>query len=87
MKGLLGFPPMMFVKEVIMKITLVTAFAAILPSLIVTVMNPGVGRLSVTLLVSVLGSMLSTFYLGLSTHERATIVKNLKNTIHNKFHN
>lgn len=86
MKGLLGFPPMMFVKEVIMKIILVTAVAAILPSLIVTVMNPGVGRLSVTLLVSVLGSMLSTFYLGLSTHERATIVKNLKNTIHNKLH-
>ena len=68
MKGLLGFPPMMFVKEVIMKKILVPAVAAILPSLIGSVMNPGMGRFSVTLMVSVLGSMLAIFYLGPSTH-------------------
>lgn len=70
MKRILQFPPIMFVREVFIKIVVVTPFAAVLPWLISEWMDKGFLRLVVVTLISILTTGLSVYYLGLKSNER-----------------
>ena len=73
MKGLVGFPPKMFVAEVIYKVLMVTVVAAALPSLLAHFMPESVLRLVVMLVVCTLLSCVSIYFMGLSQNERKSV--------------
>lgn len=70
MKGLLHFPIIMFVKDVLRPIILATAIGSILPILVVMQMQSSFLRLIVSCLVSFICVGLATCYIGLTKHER-----------------
>ena len=70
MKRMLNFPPMMFVKEVFLKILMVTPLAAVLPIVVSHFMDSGFARLLVVTAVSVISTGLAVWTLGLQTKER-----------------
>lgn len=70
MKEMLDFPPMMFVKEVVVKIFTVTPVVVLLPSILFYYMSPGWLRLIVIVVVATISSGLGIYYLGLSKYER-----------------
>ena len=70
MKHMLHFPPIMFVREVFLKILVVTPIAAFLPWLISEWMDEGFFRLVVVTLISILTTGLSVYFLGLKSNER-----------------
>lgn len=84
MKSLTGFPPSMFLKDVFGKIILVMPFAMILPAIVVSVMEEGIIRLMVTIIVSELSSLLSIYYLGIEKEERNYISRTIINKISSK---
>ena len=79
MRGLLHFPTTLFLKKVLVPITLTTVTGLIIPVMIATQMQPSTGRLIVTCFISILSVGLATCYIGLTKHEREmTIGKILK---------
>lgn len=70
MKGLLGFPIMMFIKDVITPVILTTFIGSIIPILISKVIAPSMGRVFVTTLISCITVGLSIWFIGLTKHER-----------------
>lgn len=81
MKKLIGFPPMLFVREVIYKCLLVTTIAVVFPTVIVLCMNPSILRLVISLIVGCLSSCLTSYFFGLTKGERVYI----KNFVVSKF--
>lgn len=74
MKGLLHFPPALFIREVIFKICIVTPLALLMPSVPVCFMDESFGRLVITTLISLVSSCLVIYTVGLSRSERKTII-------------
>ena len=73
MKGLLQFPPMMFVKDVVLKIGTVTVGAVIVPLLIFKQMDSTFLRLVVTILVCTLSTCICIYTIGLTRNERIKV--------------
>lgn len=73
MKGLLQFPPMMFVKDVVLKIATVTIVAVIVPLLIFKQMDSTFLRLVVTILVCTLSTCICIYTIGLTRNERIKV--------------
>lgn len=73
MKGLLRFPPMMFVKDVVLKIGTVTVGAVIVPLLIFKQMDSTFLRLVVTILVCTLSTCICIYTIGLTRNERIKV--------------
>ena len=78
MKKMLNFPPMMFVKEVLFRIIIVTPFVVVLPILCVSCMEEGWGRLLSILAASTLSSLLFVFLFGLSRSEKTFVISSVK---------
>ena len=70
MKDMLDFPPMLFMKEVVVKILIVTPAVVLLPSLLYFYMDPGWLRLIVIVVVGTVSSGLGVYFLGLSKNEK-----------------
>lgn len=82
MKGLLGFPVMMFVKAVVGRIIIVTGLSVILPLIINCVMGESFLRLLTTVVVCAMTSCASIYAAGLTKHEKERV----KQFILSKFH-
>lgn len=79
MKWLLGFPPMLFVKDVVARILLVTPVAVAAPlALIYLIPDESFFRLVLTVFTSVLMTLTSVYLLGLSKHERTVIIQRIR---------
>lgn len=79
MKWLLGFPPMLFIKDVILRILVVTPVALAMPLAVVYLIPDGsFFRLVLTVFSSVLMTLASVYFLGLSRHERGVVLQKLK---------
>lgn len=73
MKGLLKFPPIMFIKEVVVRILLVSTVAVIIPAIIIYSMPPSFIRLVISVLVCVLMASTTIYTLGLTSRERIVV--------------
>lgn len=74
MKGLLGFSPRMFVRDVVLRIALVTLLALPFPCLVqFLIRDASFGRLVLTVLVCLLSSGISIYCAGLSRGERKAV--------------
>lgn len=86
MKGLLDFPPKMFVSEVILKIAIVTTAATAVPLVIYHLISESFVRFVIMLPVSTLFSCVSIYSMGLTVSERETVTAKcmaiLKNVLH-----
>lgn len=74
MRGLLQFPTMLFVKDVLLPILLTTIAGSVIPVLVAIQMQPSFIRLIATCTVSVISVGLATSYIGLTKHEREMTV-------------
>ena len=85
MKRMLHFPPMMFVREVLFKILIVTIVATVIPVLLSRQMEEGISRLVVVTVVSIITSAVAVYVVGLKSNERVYL-KNLilAKILHNK---
>ena len=81
MKGLLGFPVMMFIKEVIWKITIVTGVAFLPPLWPYLLMQESFLRLLTICCVCTLSSCGTIYFLGLSQNERVFVKKTISKII------
>lgn len=74
MKRMMGFPPMMFVRQVFVRVLIVAVPAFALPALVASHMDEGLLRLVVTGGASLTGTCLWTWLLGMGSHERQYII-------------
>ena len=70
MKKMLQFPPMMFIREVIIKILYVTPLAAMIPFFISDLMDEGFVRLILVIATSSITTVLTIYYVGINHKER-----------------
>lgn len=75
MKGLLHFPPAMFVRKVIIPMLIVTLVAVILPLIVANSFEQSFLRLCLTVVVSLISSSITIFLIGLTDGERKAVVK------------
>ena len=86
MKGLLKFPPMLFVKEVVTRILIVSAAAVIIPAIIIYGIQPSFIRLVISIFACVLMSSIAIYALGLTSRERMVVsdkIVQMKNKVKN----
>lgn len=78
MKQMLNFPPMMFLREVLLKIvpTLIVAFVA--PLLIIYFMNPSINRLLLSIVCCTLLTSISIYFIGMRNSERTAVLKMIR---------
>ena len=81
MKGLLDFPVNKFLKEVILRLVLVTLVSSILPVILVLFMQTGWIRFIITLMVCVVSTVGTIYIMGLTSTERQLIIKVIKQKI------
>ena len=77
MKSLINFPPLRFVREVIAKILMPTLISFAIPSIVVCTIQSTFFRLLLTIVTSVIISVLSIYFTGLSSNERKSVKKYL----------
>ena len=75
MKGLLHFPPVLFVRKVVVPIVIVTPVAVILPFIVANSFEQSFWRLCLTVVVSLISSSAAIFLIGLTGGERKAVVK------------
>ena len=85
MKGLLNFPVMRFVREVFLKILIVTSAAIVVPMLVAGFVTSSLYRFVFSTIICLASSMLSIYYLGLTTKEKQFIGGYISKVVH-KFH-
>ncbi len=81
MKGLLGFPVIRFVKDVFLKILIVTVTSLIFPILIVSLLEPSFLRFILTSVVCILSSTFFIYMIGLTRNEKTVILSTFLNKI------
>ena len=86
MKGLLHFPPVLFVRKVIVPIFIVTLVAVILPLIVVNSFAPSFWRLCLTVVVSLISSLITILLIGLTSGERNTVTKKVLDIGHKFVH-
>lgn len=84
MKGLLKFPVMSFMREVVGRILLVAIVSCILPSLVIYIANESFARLVISTTACLASSIVATYYVGLDSHERKVITQKAMNIYENK---
>lgn len=70
----IGFPISMFFKTVLLRLSVVTIIAVIIPIAIYIYITPGLFRLILTIIGTTAGSALTVYYLGLDSKERNKVV-------------
>lgn len=75
MKGLLHFPPVLFVRKVVVPMLIVTPVAVILPLIVANSFEQSFLRLCLTVIVSLISSSTTIFLIGLTGGERKAVVK------------
>lgn len=75
MKGLLHFPPILFVRKVVAPMLLVTPVATVLPFIVANSFEQSFWRLCLTVVVSLISSSAAIFLIGLTGSERKAVVK------------
>ena len=75
MKGLLHFPPILFVRKVVVPMLLVTPVAAVLPFIVANSFEQSFWRLCLTVVISLISSSAAIFLIGLTGNERKAVVK------------
>lgn len=73
LNGLIGFPQMMFIKEVVFRIGIVTLSSFILPVIIYNIMNDSIFWHLLLTVICGISACYSIYLFGLSTKERKTI--------------
>lgn len=81
MKQMIEFPPQMFIKEVLLPVSLVTIAAVIAPLIVLHYIEAGWLRLISVLLVSTVSCVLFIYLIGLKRYERDSLMKTLANKI------
>ena len=84
LKGLIGFPVMMFVRDVMGRLLIVTPTAFALPGLIAYYLESSWGRLILICVVSVVSTSICIYTFGLERAERAFVVGKVVHTLKNK---
>ena len=86
MKGLLHFPPALFVRMVVIPMFIVTPIAFILPFVVVNSFSPSFWRLCLTVVVSLISSLITIFLIGLTDSERKVVTKKVLDLYHKFSH-
>ena len=73
MKGLMHFPPMLFVRKVVVPMLVVTPVAVILPLVVANSFEESFWRLCLTVIVSLISSSVVIYLVGLTSNERMTV--------------
>lgn len=81
MRGLIGFPPKMFIKNVLLTIIPVTLLTTIIPALIHYNMSNGVIRFILVFFTAVVGILFFVYFIGLTTLEKTMICDIIKKKI------
>lgn len=81
MKDLLDFPILMFMNDVLIKISIVTVSAVFIPIIIVWQMEPSLIRCVFSIPLSVLSAVLCIWLFGLTSGEKELITKFIKNKV------
>lgn len=84
MKGLLNFPVGKFIREVVVKITMVTLVSAFIPVVFTILIDPSLMRTICSIMICLLSAASSIYLIGLTTNERTFIVETIKTKIHLK---
>lgn len=84
LKGLIGFPVMMFIRGVMGRLLIVTPIVFILPCLIVFNLESSWGRLVLMCVVSTLSVGISIYAFGLERIERAFVINKITSILKNK---
>lgn len=78
MKVILDFPPLMFMKDVVIKVVLVTSISILLPFVVVYTMDTSFIRLVTSVIVGFLSVLGSIYFGGLTQNERLIISQKIK---------
>lgn len=81
MKSMLNFPPMMFMREVLLKILPTLAVSFVAPLLIIYYVNPSINRIFLSFLCCTLLTSVSIYYLGMRNSERTAVLKLLREKV------
>ena len=81
MKDLLGFPVLKFCREVIVRILVVTIVSLPLPLLSVCLLPSSLSRVTITIVLSVLSTFLSIYWVGMTSDERIFVSGYIKNKL------
>jgi len=84
MKGLLKFPVMSFIREVVGRILLVAIVSCILPSLVIYMADVSFARLVISTIACLASSVAAVYYIGFDSHERKVITQKVVNIYKNK---
>ena len=84
MKDLLGFPPFLFVKEVVKYIIIVTVLSCIVPLIVYLILPQSLTRFIIVSVLSILSTSLSIYVFGLSLSEKKAITNQLLNKFKKK---
>lgn len=77
MKYIMHFPPILFVRKVIIPMLIVTPVAAILPFIVVNILESSFWRLCLTVIVSLISSFISIYFMGLTNNERSSVKRKI----------
>ena len=78
MKGLLDFPVMMFVNDVLLKISIPTILSVIFPFVIVYTVEASIIRMLITCGISIISASFYIYMFGLTKGEKTVIVNKTK---------
>jgi hypothetical protein len=81
MKEMLDFPPLMFMKDVIMRVAIVTCIAMLCPFIVVFSMDSSFIRLVISILVGSLSVAVSVYFCGLTKNEQLMISQKIRNKL------
>lgn len=82
MKGLLCFPFSLFLRQVLLPVSITTILGAIIPVWISTLLEPSLLRVGITIVVCTISLGLAISFVGLTKHERDVMVGKIANRIH-----
>lgn len=85
LKGLLGFPVMTFIREVMLRLLLVTPFAFLIPWTVAYYVEPSFGRLLLTCILSFFSTCICIYFGGLKSAERKKWTKKAVSLLQRKF--
>jgi len=84
LRDMISIPVQMFIKEVLLKIILISLISAIIPCIILFQMDETISRLFIVVATSLICTITSIYFLGLSQNEKTWIKRLVKQKIGNK---
>lgn len=83
MKGLLDFPIMLFVKDVLFKVVLVTSASMVFPLLVIRLFPMSFSRCCLSVLICIVSVVICCFYSGITANERRHVVGRIRKSLNN----